>query len=130
VTSADRVLELSAEVGDALNVLAEVNEIAGHRIIQKWIFVDLAWLVIDCHSDGVVIDPMKLAAAYQRFEARRREYTGRPEELLRPRRPNSALDRHLYSYINAFRTQGGQAASLRARANALRVFCNDIDRIS
>jgi len=130
VTSADRVLELSAEVGDALNVLAEVNEIAGHRIIQKWIFVDLAWLVIECHADGIVIDPIKLAAAYQRFEVRRREYTGRPEELLRPRRPNAALDRHLYSYINAFRTQGGQAASLRARATALRAFCNDIDGIS
>ena len=34
------VLELSAEVGDALNVLAAVNERLRRRITQKWIFVD------------------------------------------------------------------------------------------
>jgi len=126
-TGADRVLELSAEVGDALNVLGEVNEIAGHKITQKWIFVDLAWLIMQRHADGAVVDPVKLAAAYQRFEARRRDYTSHPEDLLRGRRTNPALDRHLYTYLNAFRVQAGQAASLRARATALRAFCPDID---
>lgn len=124
---AGEVLELSAEIGDALNVLARVNELASYRITQKWIFVDLCWLVMQRHAAGVQIDPVKLAAAYEAFETRRRQYNSSPELLIRGQRPDPALDRHLYNYINAFRLQGGTAASLTIRALALRAFCPDID---
>jgi Protein of unknown function DUF262 len=124
---ADEVLELSAEVGDALNVLAEVNNLSGRRITQKWIFVDLSWLIMQRHEAGASVDPAKLAAAYQAFEARRREYNSRPEVLIRGRRRDPALDRHLYNYIGAFRLQGGLAANIALRAAALRAFCPDID---
>lgn len=128
ITGQDRILELSAEVGDALNVLAEVNELSGHKITQKWIFVDLVWLMMQRHAEGAAVDSNKLATAYQRFESRRRDFIRTPEELLRGRRANPALDRHLYSYINAFKVEGGQAASLVTRSIALRAFCPDIDR--
>lgn len=124
---ADEVLELSAEVGDALNVLAEVNNLASGRITQKWIFVDLCWLIMQRHEAGTMVDPAKLAAAYESFEARRRDYNNRPEVLIRGRRRDPALDRHLYNYIGAFRLQGGLAANIALRAAALRAFCPDID---
>ena len=128
--SADRasdVLELSAQVGDALNVLAVVNERLTHRITQKWIFVDLCWLVMQRHAAGAQVDPVKLADAYAAFESLRKEFTRTPEILIRGRRRNRALDRHLYNYINAFRLQGGIAANLAIRNVALRAYCRDID---
>lgn len=124
---ADEVLELSAEIGDALNVLSNVNELANYRITQKWIFADLCWLIIERHAAGAQVDPVKLATAYAIFENRRREYISAPDKLIRGRRRDPALDRHLYNYISAFRLQAGMAANLRIRANALRAFCPDID---
>lgn len=121
------VLEISAEVGDALNVLAAVNERLRRRITQKWIFVDLCWLVMQRHSAGVQVDAAKLADAYAVFDSRRKEFTRAPDTLIRGRGRVSALDRHLYHYINAFRLQAGTATNLIIRNAALRAFCPDID---
>lgn len=123
----DRVLELSAEVGDALNVLAAVNQRANYKITQKWIYVDLCFLVMQRHKAGAVVDPDKLYSAYETFEALRRLHMSKPEVLIRGKRRNPALDRHLYNYIEAFRLQGGLAANLTTRASALRAFCPNID---
>jgi hypothetical protein len=121
------ILEMSAEVGDALNVLAEVNRFANHRITQKWIFVDLCFLIMQRHKAGAVVDPTKLYASYDRFERRRREFTAEPQALIRGRRNIPALDRHLYNYIEAFRLQGGVSENLKIRASALQAFCPDIE---
>lgn len=123
----DRILEMFAEVGDALNVLCEVNRLADFRITQKWIFVDLCFLVMQRQKAGAVVDPEKLHAAFEAFERRRREFVSNPQALIRGRRRNPALDRHLYNYIEAFRLQGGLAANLQTRAAALRAFCPNID---
>ena len=124
----DRILELSARVGDALNVLAEINTQVGFGVTQKWIFVDLFWLILQRHEAGVAMDAAKVASCYREFEKRRREFNGRPEVLIRGRRRDPALDRHLYNYIMAFRTQGGQQGNLNIRNAAIRAFCPDIDR--
>jgi hypothetical protein len=124
----DQVLRMSAQVGDALNVLAKIDEIVGYRITQKWIFVDLLWLIMQRQSAGAVVDPHKAASSYLEFEKRRREFNSRPELLIRGRRRDLKLNKHLYNYIVAFRTQGGQRASLDIRNAALRAFCPNIDR--
>ena len=124
---ASEVLEFSAEVGDALNVLAHVNERLRHRITQKWIFVDLCWLVMQRHATGAQVDPVKLANAYAAFDTRRKEFNRTPDALIRGRHRGRALDRHLYNYINAFRLQGGTAANLAIRNTALRAHCPAID---
>lgn len=121
------VLELSAEVGDALTVLAGVNQRLSRRITQKWIFVDLCWLIMQRHSAGAQVDAAKLADAYTIFDGRRREYNRNPDTLIRRRGAVQALDRHLYQYINAFRLQAGTAAHLSIRNAALRAFCPNID---
>jgi hypothetical protein len=123
---AAEVLSISERIGEALNVLAAVNELVGYRITQKWLFVDLCWLIIKRHEAGAVVDPSKLAAAYKDFEDRRRAYIGRADDLIRGSK-HTALDRHLYDYINAFRAQGGIQANLIARATALRAFLPNID---
>jgi hypothetical protein len=97
-------------------------------ITQKWIFVDFLWLFMQRHAEGATIDIQKAAASYLQFEAKRREFNGKSEVLIRGRRHNPALDRHLYNYIEAFRIQGGQQANLKARNAAIRAFCPDIDR--
>lgn len=124
---ADQVLALSAQVGDALNVIARVNELAAYRITQKWIFVDLCWLIMQRQDAGSVVDPAKLAAVYQAFEVRRRDYTSHPDDLIRGRAKVPELDRHLYAYIGAFRTEGAVQGNLRTRNVALQAFCADID---
>lgn len=123
----DEILECTAEVGNALNVLETVNERSRYRIVQKWIFVDLGWLVMQRQAAGATVDAAKLAAAYQAFEARRIAHNAAPEVLIQPGRENPVLDRHLYDYIQAFRVQAGRRDSVAARANALRAFCPDID---
>jgi hypothetical protein len=124
----DRILEMSAQVGDALNVLAEIDKIVGYRITQKWVFVDLLWLIMQHHKAGETIDSTKAAACYVDFDKKRREFNGRPEVLIRGHRRNPALDRHLYNYIVAFRSQGGQQANLNLRNAAIRAFCPNINR--
>ena len=123
----EQVLECAAEVGAALNVLADVNARSRRRIVQKWVFVDLAWLVMQRQAAGAVVDADRLAAAYQAFEARRRQYNPTPELLVQPGRESPALDRHLYNYIQGFRVQAGLRSSVAARNAALHAFCPDID---
>lgn len=122
----DRVLELSARVGEALNVLALANERLGFGLTQKWIFVDLCWLIMQRHAAGARVDPAKLADTFRAFELRRALHRGDPEALLRgPRTP--PLDRHLYDYIQAFRLQAADRSSLVTRNRSLRAFCADVD---
>ncbi len=124
----DQIRKMWAEVGDALNVLAEVDRLVGHKITQKWIFLDFLWLFMQRHAEGATIDAEKAATGYLRFEEKRRAFNSHPEELIRERRPNPSLDRHLYNYILAFKAQGAEQANLRTRNAAIRAFCPDIDR--
>ena len=123
---ADKVLELSATVGDALNVLAEVNDVLGAKITQKWIFVDLCWLIMQWQADGLDIDTAVLAEDFEAFEALRRQYLKRPEDLINANGvavKQARLNRHLYDYIVAFRAQGATHANLKIRNNALKAYC-------
>ncbi len=124
---ADELLAIAASVGDALNVLSEVNGLLNHRITQKWIFVDLCWLIMQRQADGEVVDADELAENFAAFERLRREYNSRPEDLInadeKPPR-QMRLNRHLYSYIVAFRAQGGTHANLKIRNTAIRAFCS------
>lgn len=124
----DRILKISAVVGDGLNVLSQLNEKVGHKITQKWIFVDLLWLIMQRHAAGATVDMEKAALRYREFENQRRSFNSRPEVLIRGRRRDPRLDRHLYNYILAFRTQGGQKANLNVRNAAIRAFFPNIDR--
>jgi hypothetical protein len=124
----EEITALSAKVGDALNVLAEVDQHTRYRITRKWIFVDLLWLIMSFQAEGKAIDVVRFAAAYDAFEERRREYTSSPDLLLRTTRKDAkALDRSLYDYLFAFRTEGAKAASLQTRHKSIRRFFKNVE---
>ena len=123
---ADDILTMAAEVGDALNVLEEVDAALGRRLTQKWIVVDLCWMIMERQRAGQSTDAAKIVVSYRAFDTQRLEYNSQPEALIRGRRKDAALDRHLYSYINAFRIQGGTTTNIRLRAAAIQAFFNDI----
>jgi hypothetical protein len=120
------ILELATEVGDALNVLAAANKALNYRLTQKWVVLDLTWLIMQRQRAGRTIDPSKLANAYTVFDERRLEFNSKPEILIRGRRRDPALDRHLYNYISAFRIQGGLAANVHLRAEAITAFHRNV----
>jgi len=126
--SMDEITALSAKVGAALNILAEVDQETGYRIIRKWIFVDLLLLIMQYQAAGKAIDITRFTAAYDSFEERRQQYTSEPDLLLNSRRRDAAPnDRALYDYLYAFRTEGAKAASLQKRNKALAKFFRRVE---
>jgi hypothetical protein len=122
----DEVLRLSSIVDESLDVLNEVNKKLGFSITQKWLFVDLSWLIMQYQADGKVIDVNILSDRFSNFEMLRREYNSKADTLLRAgAHPNvpAALSQLLYDYIGSFRAQGGLKGNLIIRNKALRAFC-------
>lgn len=121
------VLKLSTMVDESLDVLREVNKRLGHSITQKWIFVDLAWLIMQYHAEGKTVNVDQLSERFASFESLRREYNSKADNLIRTGgHPNvpAVLSQYLYDYIGAFRVQGGLKGNLIIRNEALRAFCN------
>lgn len=124
----DKVPELlacSTTVNEALTLLAEVDAQLKRRITQKWLFVDLVWLIAQQQSAGLEINADDLAESFSEFDDLRREYTSKPEALLHSEGTarQQRLSKALYDYIMAFRAQGGTHANLKTRNTALRAYC-------
>jgi hypothetical protein len=125
---AEELMQLSSKVGEALNVLSEVDQRTAYPVTRKWIFVDLLGLIMLYHDSGKAVDVDKFTAAYDVFENRRRAYTSHMDKLLDSKRKDAeTLDRQLYDYLAAFRTEGAKAASLLARQNALKRFFRNVE---
>lgn len=120
-----QLLALSSEVTEALTVLSEVDGQLKHRITQKWLFVDLAWLIIQQLTSGREVNADDLAESFMEFDNLRRKYTRNPEDLLQA--PGNAsqlkLNKALYDYLMAFRAQGATHANLKTRNISLRAYC-------
>ncbi|WP_288142949.1 DUF262 domain-containing protein [Mesorhizobium sp.] len=124
----EEITALSAKVGNALNVLAEVDQHAHYRINRKWIFVDLLWLIMKYQAAGKAIDTARFTDAYNLFEERRRKYTSSPDLLLNKRRKDARpLDRSMYDYLFAFRTEGAKAAGLQIRHKSIGRFFRNVE---
>lgn len=122
----NEVLKIAETVDNALTALADINKKLGQSITQKWIFVDLSWLIMQYQTEGKVLDTDRIALRFKRFETFRRAYNSAPEKLIRPgQHPDvpDALSQHLYDYIEAFRAQGGLRGNLMTRNKTLRAFC-------
>lgn len=123
----DDLLSISARVGSALNVIAEVDQRTSFPITRKWIFVDLLLLVLGFEDDGQVVDIERFVRAYDFFESRRRRYTSSTELLLDKDRADShELDEDLYQYSFAFRADGASSTSLETRNEAIAKFFTEV----
>jgi hypothetical protein len=123
---ASEVLDIAKAVLDALTLLAEINQKLGHSITQKWIFVDLGWLIMQLQAAGKKINPSSMANRFRAFEELRKKYTGHPENLMQAAKSQDVARPQripLYNYIEAFRTQGATHAHLKLRSASLRAFC-------
>jgi hypothetical protein len=119
------VLELSASVDDALAVLAEVNKALDYTITQKWIFVDLVWIIMQNQGAGKIINVKDFASRYRNFEILRRAYNTLPGALLlRGSHPDieDGLSQNLYNFIGAFKVQAGLRGNLVLRNKSLKEF--------
>jgi len=120
-----QLLALSSEVNEALNVLSEVDAQLKRRITQKWLFVDLVWLIIQQLTSGLEVNADDLAESFMEFDDLRRRYTGRPEDILQA--PGNSkqlkLNKALYDYLMAFRAQGAIHVNLKTRNSSLRAYC-------
>ncbi|MBX8619201.1 DUF262 domain-containing protein [Pseudomonas cichorii] len=123
VDRAAEVLNISSKVSDALTVLTEVDECLGNRLTQKWLFVDLIWLIMQQQSAGIDVNAQELASNFSEFESLRRQYTRQPESLLQASSKQPRMNKLLYDYIMAFRAQGATHANLKVRNLSLRAFC-------
>ena len=122
------VMTLSSKVGEALNVLAEVDQLTRFPIVRKWIFVDLLALIMTYQDAGKAITVAKFTSAYDAFEERRRAYVSTPDRLLDTSRKDARkLDRSLYDYLFAFRTEGANAASLQQRLKTMARFFKNVE---
>lgn len=119
------VLSLSAKVDEALTILKEINNVLSNTITQKWIFVDLVWLIMQIQSQKQVVDWTVFSEKFKNFEGLRRVYNSKPENLLTAgehQDVSDVLGKHLYDYIKAFRVQGGMRVNLNIRNASLRAF--------
>jgi hypothetical protein len=101
--------KLMRKTYDVLDVLALINHEAELSIRNKWGFVDLFWFLFQ--QDGALssVDPSKMASTFVAFEAERIANNKAPEKLL------DQGKKHLYDYIQAFNTSGGDKGNLATR---------------
>jgi hypothetical protein len=98
---------------DVLDILALVNQEANLSIRNKWGFVDLFWFLFQLDGALTSIDPSKMANTFVAFETQRIANNKAPEVLLEQGK------KHMYDYIRAFNTSGGDKSNLTVRNNAI-----------
>lgn len=123
---ADEIVEITKAVLDSLTVLAKINKLINFTLVQKWIYVDLAWMIMQLHAEKKTPNAAKIAQKYVEFEKLRRQFTAHPEEILAVGKYpeiTKTMKKHLYDYIVAFKAQGATQGNLQIRNSAIRAFC-------
>lgn len=103
---------------DILEFLNRVNRQTAYRITQKWIFVDLFYLLFQKKKKLRKLSYKKFAEIYLKFDKERLKHNAVPEILLQGKPNQNKKD--LYNYINAFKISGGTSKNLKRRNNILK----------
>jgi hypothetical protein len=117
VTAVGQYRQIIADLHDILDFMLTVNVEVSRRLTQKWIFVDLIYLL---HKSGKKMSRMNsatFAATYLDFDRERLTYNAVPERLLDG--TPSRKQKDLYAYIQAFKLTAGDKKSLKTRHNVL-----------
>lgn len=118
ITDGDVYGPLMADADDILTLLDKVNTQTAKRITQKWVFVDLFYLLYQRKGILSKLNPKAFAESYVKFDEQRLEHNAEPNKLLsgNPTRARQAL----YDYIQAFKISGGDRKNLELRNQVLR----------
>ncbi len=108
---------IMADALEILDFLNKVNQRTSKRIKQKWIFVDLFYLLFQNKKRLKKIKPKVFASVCLQFDRERLKHNAEPEKLLAGK-PTKG-DRDLYNYIIAFKISGGERKNLEIRNMAL-----------
>ena len=106
------------KANEILNFLETVNEKCGKRIRQKWMFVDLFFLLFECKKGLNSINAKDFTDAYLSFDNRRLDHNSEPESLIAGK--STAADKDLYDYILAFKISGGEKRNVLQRQGVLK----------
>ncbi|MBE7492968.1 MAG: DUF262 domain-containing protein [Planctomycetes bacterium] len=114
----DTYAPVLADADAILTFLAKVNDQTAKRLWQKWMFVDLFYLLYKNKNIVSKLSAIDFAKAYAAFDKARLEHTAEPKRLL-ANRPTK-VQKDLYDYITRFKLSGGHHDSLRIRHNVLK----------
>lgn len=109
---------IMADTDKILVFLDDVNTHTSGRIRQKWIFVDLFYLIYQNKSKISKLNPKAFADAYFQFDQQRLEHNAEPEKLLIGQPSKERQD--LYDYILAFKISGSEGRNLKTRNEVMR----------
>ena len=118
LTDADDYAPLMADADDILTFLDKVNARTSGRIRQKWIFVDLFYLLYQNKTKLKKLNINDFADTYVQFDQDRLEHNAEPEHLLSGKPTKKQQD--LYDYILAFKISGGEWENLEQRNKVLK----------
>ena len=102
---------------EILEFLDKVNKQAAYRVTQKWIFVDLFYLLYQKKAKINKISPKDFAEVYMQFDKDRLKHNAEPDKLLLGKPDPTKQD--LYDYIMAFKISGGERKNLEHRNKVL-----------
>ena len=118
VTESDVFMPILSEAHNILAFLDKVNLQLSKRLTQKWIFVDLFYLLYQNRNKLTELDVGDFAHGYEKFDNSRLKYTSDPGNLLVGQPERSQRD--LYKYIQAFKVSGAEHKNLNLRNYVLR----------
>ena len=113
----DVYVPIMAGANDVLTFLEKVNNRCSKRITQKWIFVDLFYLLFKYKHKLNQINVKAFTDAYLEFDQERLENNAEPKELLKGK--PSQNQRDFYDYIIAFKIGGGEKSNILTRNRVL-----------
>lgn len=107
-----------ADANEILTFLEKVNNKSSKRITQKWIFVDLFYLLYQNKEKLKTINLKAFTDTYIEFDQNRLKHTAEPDQLLVGKPSREQQD--LYDYIFAFKITGGEKKNVKQRNDVLK----------
>lgn len=124
VTDTSIYQPMIAAAHDILTILKDVNNLTSKRLTQKWMFVDLFYLLYQRRNKLSKASTKPIADLYTAFDNLRLEHNAEPEVLLKGKK--ETFNQHLYNYINAFKISGGERKNIEIRNHALSIYFKDV----
>ncbi len=119
ITDSVEYAPLISDADDILTFMMKINSLSSKRIKQKWIFVDLFYLLYQNRGNLKSLNKNDFSKTYTDFDLNRLRYNAEPEILLTSKKPTPDAKR-LYKYIQAFTISGGDRKNLQIRNEVLK----------
>ncbi len=99
------------KVAAVLDFMYEIDNESKARIVNKFAFIDIFWLLYLEFEEFNHIETQKFARKFEEFEKERLNFNSEPEKLLSGRNQN----KDLYTYIMSFNFSGSKPSNIENR---------------